>query len=80
MQVLKSRSRYKVTIDSFACKGCEICIDKCPYKVLEISDKVGDYGALVPVAPHEEKCTGCNVCVTFCPDFAISIKKDEGRV
>jgi len=80
MQVVKSRPRYKVIIDDFLCKGCKICIEKCPYKVLEVSGKVGDYGALVPTAVHEEKCTGCKVCVIFCPDFAIAIEKSEERV
>jgi 2-oxoglutarate ferredoxin oxidoreductase subunit delta len=80
MQVTNSSHRYEVIIDDFLCKGCKICIDKCPYKVLELSGKVGDFGALLPVAAHEEKCTGCNVCAAFCPDFAISVEKRKEKV
>ena len=80
MPAIKSSHRYKVIIDDFLCKGCKICIDKCPYKVLKLSGKVGDYGAPVPIATLEEKCTGCKVCVTFCPDFAISVEERKEKV
>ncbi len=70
-----SSRKYNIIIDVDLCKGCEICVDMCPFKVFEMSNTIGGYGVPIPAATKENKCTGCNVCVTFCPDMAISIKK-----
>lgn len=69
--------KFQVIIDSEICKGCEICVDMCPYKVLEMTNIIGAYGVPIPQAVREEKCTGCDVCVIFCPDMAITVKKVE---
>jgi len=70
--------KYTVFVDPKFCKGCEICINKCPFDVFILSDSVGDYGALISQAKYEEKCTGCNVCVIFCPDYAITVERNGG--
>ena len=67
----------KVYINEDYCKGCNLCIHFCPKKVLEISTKLGRYGAPMPVVAHIEKCNGCGVCELFCPDFAIVVEKEE---
>ena len=72
-------SKYRVSVDPKFCKGCEICIDKCPFKVFILSNFTGDYGVLISEAKYEEKCTGCNVCVTFCPDYAITVERTGGN-
>jgi len=71
-----TKGKFNVIIDKDICKGCEICVDKCPFKVFEMSNIVGGYGVPIPMAIREDKCTGCNVCVVFCPDMAISIKRE----
>ncbi len=46
------------------CKGCGICVEFCPGKVLElIKDRVR--------IMHPEKCTKCGLCELRCPDYAI---------
>lgn len=69
------QSKYKVCVDPKFCKGCEICIDKCPFKVFTLSNITGDYGTLISIVKYEEKCTGCKVCITFCPDYAITVER-----
>ena len=63
-------------IDLNLCKGCSICIDMCPHKVLELSDYVSPRGYHYPIVTGD--CKGCRVCENYCPDFAISIVCGEG--
>jgi 2-oxoglutarate ferredoxin oxidoreductase subunit delta len=54
------------------CKGCGICVEFCPRKVLKLS---ADGKAIVA---YPEKCTLCRLCEVLCPDFAITVtNKDE---
>jgi len=62
------------------CKGCGLCITKCPKKVLNWSPELGLYGT--PVVELVEKsensqnaCNACGLCAMYCPDCAIKIIK-----
>ena len=56
------------------CKGCGLCIAKCPTKALAFGKELGVYGT--PVAlPEAQKCTACGFCQTFCPDCAIRVDR-----
>jgi 2-oxoglutarate ferredoxin oxidoreductase subunit delta len=57
------------------CKGCGICITKCPVGALSFSDDLGLYATPIPKVDLE-KCIGCGHCRNFCPDGSISIEKD----
>jgi 2-oxoglutarate ferredoxin oxidoreductase subunit delta len=70
-------SVIRIDIDKYLCKGCYICVDKCPTKVFEVSDIVGDYGVFIPQAKHLDKCIGCEICELYCPDFAITIVRGD---
>ena len=54
------------------CKGCRVCIEFCPAKVLALDKK-----RLVATAVAMEKCIACGLCELRCPDFAIFIEKKE---
>lgn len=57
-------------IESKWCKGCGICVEFCPKKVLELKkDKV--------TVINEDSCIGCGLCEHRCPDYAIYIEKGE---
>ncbi len=58
------------------CKGCGICIAKCPVAALSVSSELGVYATAVPQVDLE-KCIACGNCRNFCPDGAISIEKDK---
>lgn len=51
------------------CKGCGICVEFCPKKVLAVSE-------IGKVAIEDESlCIKCKQCEERCPDYAIFIQK-----
>lgn len=56
------------------CKGCGLCIHKCPTKVINWSKELGVYGT-PRVEPKMEGCIVCGMCQMVCPDCAIRIEK-----
>lgn len=51
------------------CKGCGLCVDVCPRKLLSLDD----LGRVRVDRPEE--CNGCGLCEATCPDLAISVDK-----
>lgn len=56
------------------CKGCGICIEKCPVKALSFGEDIGVFGTNVPTIDLQ-KCITCGNCRRFCPDSAIAVEK-----
>ncbi|MBN1956000.1 MAG: 4Fe-4S binding protein [Anaerolineae bacterium] len=63
----KRGKRGQIQIFPNWCKGCGLCVEFCPMKVLE----QGSNGAIL--VAHPEKCTACRWCELHCPDFAIFV-------
>ncbi len=61
------------------CKGCNFCIEFCPVKALEKSDRFSVKGIHPPELKSKEQCIGCGLCEAICPDFAIYLEKSEGE-
>lgn len=68
---------FKHIIDSERCKGCGLCVNVCPKKVLEISDKVSPKGYFPAFQARPEDCIYCTLCCVMCPDVAITIIETE---
>jgi 2-oxoglutarate ferredoxin oxidoreductase subunit delta len=68
---------YEHVIDRDRCKGCGICVDACPKKVLEISDELNTKGYFPALQARPEDCIFCAICCTMCPDVAIAISEIE---
>ncbi len=62
-----------------ACKGCGLCIEQCPFKLLSLSDRINAFGyKSIEQCDPEGKCTACKMCALICPDLAIEVfKMDE---
>lgn len=58
------------------CKGCGVCIAKCPVAALSFGEELGVFATPVPKIDLE-RCIACGNCRNFCPDAAISINKDK---
>lgn len=62
-----------IHIDEEFCKGCNICIDFCPLKVLAVKKQLNKKGYYPPEPIREDECVGCRLCELLCPEFAIFI-------
>jgi len=68
----------KVTFDYEKCKGCLLCVEYCPTKILyqdmETLNKNG-YNTIKVSEP--DKCIGCAFCAIMCPDSVIKVEVDK---
>ena len=59
------------------CKGCNICIDRCPVDALEESDRLNKRGIRPPKLKEKNECNYCRYCELICPDLAITVIPDK---
>jgi 2-oxoglutarate ferredoxin oxidoreductase subunit delta len=59
------------------CKGCNICIDRCPLDALEESDRLNRKGIRPPKLKENNDCNYCRLCELICPDLAITVIPDK---
>lgn len=55
------------------CKGCGLCIQKCPVNTIGWSDVLGVFGTPTVEPGHGDPCIACKNCQAVCPDCAILI-------
>lgn len=75
----KNKNVYKSvdkigSVDPELCKGCGICIEKCPVKALKMGEDLGYFALPVPKIDMSV-CIACGNCRRFCPDGAIGVDK-----
>jgi len=61
------RDRGSLRIDTNECKGCALCVEACPPKVISIGDRLNHYGYRTAVYTGSG-CTGCGICFLVCPE------------
>jgi NAD-dependent dihydropyrimidine dehydrogenase PreA subunit len=61
------RDRGLLRIDVDECKGCGLCIEACPPKVIAMSEHLNHYGYRTAVYAGAG-CTGCGICFMACPE------------
>jgi len=59
--------RGSAEMNSEECKGCGLCIEACPPKVLRLASTRNRYG-YHPAAYLGHGCTGCGICYFVCPE------------
>ena len=60
----------KIEINQERCKGCELCIQFCPKKLITLSENLNRAGYLPSEFKETKECTGCGTCATVCPEVA----------
>lgn len=64
-----------VNIDQERCKGCSLCIEFCPKKIIYLSSRLNAKGYFVAALQDGNECTGCATCAVMCPEVAIEVMK-----
>lgn len=59
------------------CKGCGLCVEKCPKECMTWSKVLGLLGT--PVVEINNECIACGICQITCPDCAIVVEKKKNR-
>ncbi|MDR0825669.1 MAG: 4Fe-4S dicluster domain-containing protein [Mycoplasmataceae bacterium] len=68
----------KITIDTERCKGCTVCTNFCPQKILFINEKkINHDGYTIVDVSDINKCTGCGLCCMMCPDSVLKVKEEK---
>ena len=66
----------RVTIDYEKCKGCALCVEACPRKIIILSERhINSKGFHPSEVTDQNKCIGCAFCATMCPDAVIIVEK-----
>ena len=65
----------KITINTEMCKGCGLCADACPKKIIEFASSINKKGHHPVRVIDEAKCIACAFCATMCPDCVIKVEK-----
>lgn len=55
------------------CKGCNLCIERCPVEALEESDTLNRRGVRPPKLKKDNECNYCRLCELLCPDLALTV-------
>ncbi|MGA3035634.1 MAG: 4Fe-4S dicluster domain-containing protein [Terracidiphilus sp.] len=63
----KKKDRGILKVDTEECKGCGLCIEACPPKVIGMSERLNHYGYRAATYAGAG-CTGCGICFMVCPE------------
>ncbi|MFY9402915.1 MAG: ferredoxin family protein [Candidatus Omnitrophota bacterium] len=69
----------KITINKDKCKGCYLCIEVCPKRLIS-KDEGLNINGYQPVKFRDSKeCIGCALCAIICPDSCIEVWQEKSR-
>jgi NAD-dependent dihydropyrimidine dehydrogenase PreA subunit len=63
----KKPDRGRLEIDEEECKGCGLCIEACPPKVISLSERLNHFGYRTALYLGRG-CTACGICFMACPE------------
>jgi Pyruvate/2-oxoacid:ferredoxin oxidoreductase delta subunit len=66
-----ARSRFQAEVDKAICKGCQTCVERCPFEAVEMVKIPGEKKLKAQIS--SEKCFGCGVCAVGCESEAIRL-------
>ena len=66
-----ARSRFQAEVDQGTCTGCQVCVERCPFEVIEMVKVPGQKKLKAQV--DFETCFGCGICGVTCKAGAIRL-------
>jgi Pyruvate/2-oxoacid:ferredoxin oxidoreductase delta subunit len=66
-----AKSRFQAEVDKATCKGCQTCVERCPFEAVGMVKISGEKKLKAQI--NSEKCFGCGVCVVGCESEAIRL-------
>jgi NAD-dependent dihydropyrimidine dehydrogenase PreA subunit len=67
MMIAEKQDRGLLRVDVNECKGCGLCIEACPPKVIRLSEHLNHFGYRTATYLGAG-CTGCGICFMACPE------------
>jgi NAD-dependent dihydropyrimidine dehydrogenase PreA subunit len=64
---VEKQGRGLLRVDGDECKGCGLCVEACPPKVMALNDRLNHYGYRT-AAYAGSGCTACGICFLVCPE------------
>jgi 2-oxoglutarate ferredoxin oxidoreductase subunit delta len=65
----------RIEVDRNRCKGCGLCVDSCPKKIIRLSSSINVKGYHFAEQFDLTACNACRMCAQTCPDVAIFVYK-----
>ena len=59
--------RGHLRVSGEECKGCGLCVEACPPRVIQLSERINHYGYRT-ASYLGRGCTGCGICFQVCPE------------
>ncbi len=67
----------KLTFNTDRCKGCGLCVQACPKKLIVLcTDKLNGKGYHPAAITDQSACIACAMCAMMCPDAVIKVEKE----
>ena len=63
----EKQDRGQIRVDGNECKGCGLCVEACPPKVISLSERLNHYGYRTALYAGSG-CTACGICFMACPE------------
>jgi 2-oxoglutarate ferredoxin oxidoreductase subunit delta len=66
----------RVSFNEDTCKGCGLCVNACPMKILALDlSRVNKIGYTPAHCFDMDKCIACTNCALMCPDTCITVER-----
>lgn len=76
MATAKSKIQGKVTFQEDLCKGCGLCVNACPKKIITLNtSKINAKGYHPATIVNMDECIACTSCALMCPDAVITVER-----
>ena len=79
-QEYMSKISGTIVVDTERCKGCGLCVEACPKKIVEMTTKaVNKKGYPYATQKDSDLCNGCTACAIVCPDGCITVYRKKWK-